>query len=134
MLSSTLEEFFAVAVYVERGGGKRRFPSVFHDFTPDKVSARGVSGDGLGSPSNVGEHGDQGIGWRLEAPGLDGRCAVRRENLQLLLGIGAQIGLGALDAGMAESQCDFANVPCRRERVHCAGMAQHVRCYALSKD
>jgi hypothetical protein len=28
--------FFAVAVYVERGGGRRRFPSVFHDFTPDK--------------------------------------------------------------------------------------------------
>ncbi|PWS20825.1 hypothetical protein DKP78_26775, partial [Enterococcus faecium] len=27
--------FFAVAVYVERGGGRRRFPSVFHDFTPD---------------------------------------------------------------------------------------------------
>ena len=69
-------------------------------------------GDGLGPPSNVGKHGNQGIGWRLEAPGLDGGGTVRRENLQLLLGIGAQIGLGALDAGMAEPQCDFANVPC----------------------
>ena len=27
--------FFAVAVYVERGSRRRRFPSVFHDFTPD---------------------------------------------------------------------------------------------------
>jgi hypothetical protein len=31
--------FFAVAVYVERGGGRRRFPSVFHDFTPDNYSS-----------------------------------------------------------------------------------------------
>jgi hypothetical protein len=29
--------FFAVAVYVERGGRRRRFPSVFHDFTPDNI-------------------------------------------------------------------------------------------------
>jgi hypothetical protein len=33
--------FFAVAVYVERGGGRRRFPSVFHDFTPDNMRVRG---------------------------------------------------------------------------------------------
>src|SRR3989344_9556660 len=39
MLSSTLHIFFAVAVYVERGGGRRRFPSVFHDFTPDNYSS-----------------------------------------------------------------------------------------------
>ena len=32
--------FFAVAVYVERGGGRRRFPSVFHDFTPDNCLTR----------------------------------------------------------------------------------------------
>ena len=31
--------FFAVAVYVERGGGRRSFPSVFHDFTPDNYSS-----------------------------------------------------------------------------------------------
>ena len=82
-----------------------------------------MSGDGSGPPSNVGKHGDQGIGWGFETPGLDGRGAVGRENLQLLLGIGAQIGLGTLDAGVAEPQRDFANVPCRRERVHRAGMA-----------
>ena len=40
MLSSTLDEFFAVAVYVERGGARRRFPSVFHDFTPDIMRVR----------------------------------------------------------------------------------------------
>ena len=40
MLSSTLHIFFAVAVYVERGGGRRRFPSVFHDFTPDNCLTR----------------------------------------------------------------------------------------------
>jgi hypothetical protein len=40
MLSSTLHVFFAVAVYVERGGGRRRFPSVFHDFTPDIMRVR----------------------------------------------------------------------------------------------
>ena len=40
MLSSTLHVFFAVAVYVERGGGRRRFPSVFHDFTPDNCLTR----------------------------------------------------------------------------------------------
>ena len=40
MLSSTLHVFFAVAVYVERGGGRRRFPSVFHDFTPDNCLKR----------------------------------------------------------------------------------------------
>ncbi len=40
MLSSTLDVFFAVAVYVERGGGRRRFPSVFHDFTPDNCLTR----------------------------------------------------------------------------------------------
>ena len=39
MLSSTLHIFFAVAVYVERGGGRRRFPSVFHDFTPDNYGS-----------------------------------------------------------------------------------------------
>jgi hypothetical protein len=33
--------FFAVAVYVECGGGRRRFPSVFHDFTPDNMRVRG---------------------------------------------------------------------------------------------
>ena len=55
-------------------------------------------GDGLGPPSNVGKHGNQGIGWWLEAPGLDGRGTVSREDLQLLLGIGPQVGLGALDA------------------------------------
>ncbi|OZA16923.1 MAG: hypothetical protein B7X90_16750, partial [Novosphingobium sp. 17-62-19] len=33
--------FFAVAVYVERGGGRRRFSSVFHDFTPDNMRVRG---------------------------------------------------------------------------------------------
>jgi hypothetical protein len=33
--------FFAVAVYVECGGGRRRFPSVFHDFTPDNMWVRG---------------------------------------------------------------------------------------------
>jgi hypothetical protein len=32
--------FFAVAVYVERGGARRRFPSVFHDFTPDIMRVR----------------------------------------------------------------------------------------------
>jgi hypothetical protein len=31
--------FFAVAVYVERGGRRRRFPSVFHDFTPDNYGS-----------------------------------------------------------------------------------------------
>jgi predicted RNA methylase len=41
MLSSTLHVFFAVAVYVECGGGRRRFPSVFHDFTPDNMWVRG---------------------------------------------------------------------------------------------
>ena len=40
MLSSTLDRFFAVAVYVERGGGRRRFSSVFHDFTPDNCLKR----------------------------------------------------------------------------------------------
>jgi hypothetical protein len=44
MLSSTLHIFFAVAVYVERGGGRRRFPSVFHDFTPDNMRVRGCRG------------------------------------------------------------------------------------------
>ena len=39
MWSSTLNRFFAVAVYVERGGGRRRFPSVFHDFTPDNYGS-----------------------------------------------------------------------------------------------
>ena len=47
-------------------------------------------GDGLGSPSNVGKHGNQGVGWWLEAPGLDGGGTVSREDLQLLLGIGPQ--------------------------------------------
>ncbi len=40
------QEFFAVAVYVERGGGRRRFPSVFHDFTPDNMRARGCAETG----------------------------------------------------------------------------------------
>lgn len=57
-----------------------------------------------------------------------------REDLQLLLGIGAQIGLGALDAGVAEPQCNLANVPGRRERVHRTGMPQHVRRNPLAKD
>ena len=86
-----------------------------------------MSGGGLGPPPNVGEHGDQGIGWWLEVPGLDGWGTVGREYLQLLLGIGPQIGLGALDAGMAKPQRDLADVPGRRERVHCAGMTQHMR-------
>jgi hypothetical protein len=43
MLSSTLHVFFAVAVYVERGGGRRRFPSVFHDFTPDNYGSVDLS-------------------------------------------------------------------------------------------
>src|SRR5436305_1140388 len=43
MLSSTLDIFFAVAVYVERGGGRRRFPSVFHDFTPDNYGSVDLS-------------------------------------------------------------------------------------------
>ena len=93
-----------------------------------------MSGDGSGQSSNVGKHGDQSVGWRLEASGHDGGGAVGRENLQLLLGIGAQIGLGTLDAGVAEPQRDFANVTCRRQRVHGAGMAQHVRRDPFSED
>ena len=57
-----------------------------------------------------------------------------RENLQLLLRIGPQVALGALYAGMAKPQRDLADVTGRRERVHCAGMAQHVRSDALAKD
>lgn len=62
----------------------------------------GVFEDGSGPPSNVGEHCDQGVGRRLEAPRLDRRGTVGCENLQLLFGIGAQVGLGALDTGVAE--------------------------------
>ena len=89
---------------------------------------------GLGPPSNVGEHGHQSVRRWLEAPGLDGRGTVGRENLQLFLGIGAQISLGTLDAGVAEPQRHFANVTCRRQRVHGAGMAQHVRSYPFTED
>ena len=91
-------------------------------------------GDGLGPPSNVGKHGNQGIGWWPEAPGPDGGGTVSREDLQLLLGIGAQIGLCALDAGVAKPQRDLADVPGRRERVHRTGMPQHVRRNPLAKD
>ena len=90
-------------------------------------------GDGLGSPSNVGKHGNQGVGWWLEAPGLDGGGTVSREDLQLLLGIGPQVGLGTLDAGVAEPQCDLANVPGRRERVHRTGMPQHLSLIHISE-
>ena len=91
-------------------------------------------GDGLGPPSNVGKHGNQGIGWWLEAPGLDGGATVSRKDLQLLLGIGAQVGLGALYAGMAKPQRDLADVPGRRERVHRAGMTQHMRRNPFAED
>ncbi len=89
MLRSRLHIFFAVRDYVESGSRRLGFASVRHDFTPDNMSVGGMSGDGLGPPPNVGKHGDQGIGWGLEVPGFDGGGAVSREDLQLLVGIGA---------------------------------------------
>ena len=89
MWTSALNIFFAVRHYLEWSCGRLRFASLCHDFTPDNMSVGGMSGDGLGPPPNVGKHGDQGIGWGLEVPGFDGGGAVSREDLQLLVGIGA---------------------------------------------
>ena len=62
MRTSALNRFFAVRHYLERSGRRLGFASLCHDFTPDNMSVGGMSGDELGPPPNVGEHGDQGIG------------------------------------------------------------------------
>ena len=71
---------------------------------------------------NVVEHHDQRVSRRPEPAWLDRWRAVCGEDLQLFFRVGAQVGFGALDAGMAEPERYFANVAGRSERVHCAGM------------
>ena len=87
----------------------------------------GVRPPELCSFPDVVEHHDQRVSRRSELAWFDSRRPVRSEDLQLFLGVSAQIGFRALDAGMPEPERHFADVAGRSKRVHCAGMPEHVR-------
>ncbi len=76
--------------------------------------------------------------WRracgAESAGLQHRWRDRSERFELLGRIGAQVDLRALKAGMAEPERDLANVSCRLQRMHGAGVAKDVRRDALFGD
>jgi len=61
---------------------------------------------------------------RLEAARLEHRGCRDGKSFQLGHRIGAQIDLGALQAGMPEPKGDLSNVLCGQQCMHCAGMTQ----------
>ena len=79
------------------------------------------------------EHGDDLVR-RLESAGCEGWRLHRREGLEFLSGIGAQIYLGALERGMAKPEGDLPHVVGGVERVHGASVTQDVGRDALFED
>src|SRR5262249_21873759 len=62
----------------------------------------------------------------MEAAASQRERSDRCERFQLFRRIGAQMDVGALKAGVAKKERDLANVACRLQRVHCAGVAKDV--------
>src|SRR5262245_54427885 len=71
------------------------------------------------------EHSQELVG-RAEATGLQRRRRHRAKRFELFAGIGTQVDFGAFQAGVSEPERDFPHVAGRLQRMHGAGMPQHV--------
>ena len=79
------------------------------------------------------QHREKFVG-DLELASLQAEWRHGGEGFQLLGWIGPKVGLGALQAGVAEPQRHLADVSCRLERVHRTAMPQDVRRHPLTCD